>query len=105
MLSRSSRNDASSLTSSTWNVSKAPAASGPSWRQIFSVMFRTAVIGRRASLVRAGLEVDGLVLELLPVAGRRHRVARPLPRRDVGEVVVVAQRLALLGLVLGAEVA
>ena len=34
-----------------------------------------------------------------------HRVAGPLPRRDVGEVLVVAQRLALLGLVLGAEVA
>src|SRR6187200_1941126 len=35
---------------------------------------------------------------------RRVGVAAPLPRRDVREVLVVAQRLSLLRLVLGAEV-
>src|SRR6476659_7715080 len=57
------------------------------------------------SLVTPRLEVDRLVRQVLLVALRGHRVARPRPRRDVGEVVVVAQGLALLGLVLGAEVA
>ena len=45
-----------------------------------------------------------LVLELFLVPRRCHRVAGPLPRRDVGEVLVVALGLAVLLLVLGAEV-
>ena len=39
---------------------------------------------------------------MLDRVGRRHR---SIPTRDVSEVVVVADRLALVGLVLGAEVA
>src|SRR5688572_20824497 len=57
-----------------------------------------------SSLVTPGREVDRLELELLDVARGVHRVAGPLPRRDVREVLVVALRLALLVLVLGAEV-
>src|SRR5690606_1175717 len=55
-------------------------------------------------LVAPGREVDGLELEGLDVADGVHRIARPLPRSDVTEVLVVTLRLALLGLELGAEV-
>ena len=57
-------------------------------------------------LVRTGRRVGVLELERLLV---QHRLARrprvQLPRGDVREVLVVAQRLAVLGLVLLAEVA
>ena len=48
--------------------------------------------------------MDELVVQLLLVARRGVRVAGPFPGGDVGEAVVVAQRLTLLGLVLGTEV-
>ena len=61
----------------------------------------------QALLVAAGLgEVDVLEHERLLVAGSGvSPVARPLPGADVGEVLVVAQGLALVGLVLHPEVA
>ena len=43
--------------------------------------------------------------EGLGVSDGLGRVTRPLPRRDLGEVLVVALGLALAGLVLGPEVA
>ena len=49
--------------------------------------------------------MDVLELEGLLVAGGAGRVAGPLPGGDVGEVLVVALGLALVGLVLGPEVA
>jgi hypothetical protein len=49
--------------------------------------------------------VDVLELEGLLVQHRRVRVARPLPRRRVGEVLVVSPSLSVLRLVLGPEVA
>src|SRR3954469_19480928 len=57
-----------------------------------------------ASLVAALGEVDVLVLERLAVQHGGLALRRPLPRGDVGEVLVVAQRLALGGLALGPEV-
>src|SRR5690348_16808808 len=55
------------------------------------------------SLVAALGKVDVLELEGLAVQDRRLPVGRPLPCGGVGEVLVVAQRLALGGLVLGPE--
>src|SRR5512145_1043869 len=56
------------------------------------------------SLVAPGLEVHVLEDEWLHVPDRLLPLARVLPRRDVAEALVVAQSLALLGLVLLAEV-
>src|SRR3954470_19764569 len=58
-----------------------------------------------SSLVAALGQVDVLVLEGFLVQHRRLAFRRPLPGRHVGEVLVVAQGLALRGLALGAEVA
>ena len=61
---------------------------------------------RYSSLLVAALgEVDVLELERFLVERRRGADAVELPRRDVREVLVVAERLAVLGLVLDAEVA
>src|ERR687890_1979012 len=57
-----------------------------------------------SSLVAALGEVDVLVLEVFAVQDRGSALWRPLPGGDVGEVLVVAQRLALGGLALRAEV-
>src|SRR3712207_1822292 len=57
-----------------------------------------------SSLVTALGEVDVLVLEVLAVQDRGLALGRPLPRGDVGVVLVVPQRLALGGLALGPEV-
>src|SRR3712207_5296676 len=58
-----------------------------------------------SSLVAALGEVDVLVLEVFAVQDGGSALRRPLPRGDVGEVLVVAQRLPLGGLALGPEVA
>src|SRR5829696_3631469 len=63
--------------------------------------------GRSGSLVAPLLELDGFVHEILLVQDRHAHLAAAaldLPRRDVQELVVTAQRLAVLRLRLGAEV-
>src|SRR4051794_22273733 len=70
---------------------------GPSW-------VRVTGSSAGSSLVAALGEVDVLVLEGFAVQDRRFALPRPLPGRDVGEVLVVAERLALGSLALGAEV-
>ena len=79
----------------------APAASGPSWRQTLSVRLR--VVASTCSSGRRGGRSRTRAASLLRLGLRR--VAGPLPGGDVGEVLVVALGLALLGLVLGPEVA
>src|SRR3954452_6502420 len=59
----------------------------------------------RRSLVRPLLHLDVLVHQRLLVQDRAPALARELPGRHVGELVVVAQRLAVGGLRLRAEVA
>src|SRR4029453_16236587 len=107
-----------------------PAAAASGWRQIFRV---TLIVGslarsstamlrwgskpgsrglsrdlRRGSLVTPLLHLDGRVDEVFLVEDRTQRVlalgGAELPRRDVGVVLVVAQRLPILGLGLGPEV-
>src|SRR5437763_9625874 len=60
---------------------------------------------RRPSLVAPLARMDVLELERLLVQHRRDAGAGPLPSGDVAEPLVVAPRLAVLGLVLLAEVA
>src|SRR5215207_7943720 len=65
--------------------------------------------GRSGSLVAPLLELDGFVHEILLVQDRHAHLAvavaaLELPRGDVQELVVTAQRLAVLRLRLGAEV-
>src|SRR4051812_46056722 len=57
------------------------------------------------SLVAPGGEVDVLELEVFLVQARCRRIARPFPRADVREVLVVAFGFALGALMLLAEVA
>src|SRR3954451_17832560 len=96
-----SRNDISALMSCASISSNEPGASGPAWRQTRSL---TSMVTERPFrlLVTALREVDVLELERLLVERRCVADAGELPRRDVREVGVVAQRLALLGLVLDA---
>src|SRR6476660_2370340 len=75
------------------------AECGPPW------VIVTCSSAGSSSLVAALGQVDVLVLEGFAVQHRRLPFGRPLPGRDVGEVLVVAQRLALGGLALRAEVA
>src|SRR4051794_19285118 len=80
---------------------------GPSWVRVTCSSAGSsslvAALGS-SSLVAALGQVDVLVLEGFAVQDRRFALRRPLPGRDVGEVLVVAERLALGGLALGAEV-
>ena len=96
-MSSISRNDASSLISGIWWVSKRPCP-GPVLAPDLE-----GEIGEACSLV-APVWKWATSYELFLVLDRVVRVAGPLPRADVGEVVVVAQGLAVVGLVLGAEV-
>src|SRR5690606_14149623 len=57
------------------------------------------------SLVAPRRQLDVLEMQRLLVADRRLVVALVLPHRDVGELLVVAEGLAVGGLVLLAEVA
>src|SRR3712207_6782224 len=82
----------------------APSVAGLAWRQILSL-----ILTRSRSLVAPLLHLDELIDQVLLVQDRRAhvvtlRVSRPLPRGDVGVLVVVTQRLAVLGLRLPAEV-
>src|SRR3954463_5193688 len=101
-----SRNDISGLMSVASMSSNAPGAVVPAWRQTRS--FRSMVLYRPFSnswlLVAALGEVDVLELERFLVQVRRGADALELPRGDVREVLVVAESLAVLGLVLDAQV-
>src|SRR4051812_30911029 len=94
-----SRNDISGLMSVASMSSNAPGASVPAWRQTRSL--RSMVLFRpfRISWLLVGAlgEVDVLELELFLVQRRRGADALELPRGDVREVLVVAQRLTFLG--------
>src|SRR3954453_15919529 len=59
--------------------------------------------GGSGSLVAPLLQLDEFVDQVFLVQDRRTVLPAPLPRGDVGELVVVTQRLAVLGLGLGAE--
>src|SRR5829696_8739168 len=78
-----------------------PVASGPAWRQTWSV----TCIRSWPSLVRALGQVDVVEGERFGVARGRTALAAPLPGRHVAEALVVAERLAVLRLALLAEVA
>src|SRR3954453_15027071 len=106
MTSNISRNDISGLMSGASMSSNAPAAVGLFWRQTRSLRSIASVLcaSVRGLLVVPLGEVDVLELELLLVQLGLGVHAGVLPRRDVREGVVVAQRLALFRLVLGAEV-
>src|SRR5688572_1622929 len=78
-----------------------PGVSGLAWRQTWSF----TCIRASSSLVRALGKVDVLERQGLLVEDGRAAVAAPLPRRDVGELLVVAEGLALGGLALLPEVA
>src|SRR4051794_21014190 len=95
-----SRNDMSSETSSSRYVAIAPGEALSAWRQILS-----PILMAQPSLVAPRLQLDELVGEVLLVQHRRLTCTGPLPGCDVGVLLVVAQRLAVLGLRLGPEVA
>ena len=100
--SSSSRNEASSLISSiVVGLEAARRRRGRPGARSCSVRLRRAL----RSLVAPGLEVDDLVLELLP-RGAIGAIGSPVHSHAAtwAKLLVVAQRLALLGLVLGAEV-
>src|SRR5437016_1910106 len=83
-------------------VTKPPGAVGPAWRHTRTI---TSMLGTLlVLLVAAPCEVHVLELELLLVQLGRRADAFELPRGDVAEVVVVAERLALFRLVLDSEV-
>src|SRR5215203_859469 len=77
-----------------------PVAFGPAWRQTWSF---TCIRGL-PSLVGALGQVDGFEAEGLLVQRGGAAFAAPPPRRHVGELVISAERLAVLGLALLAEV-
>src|SRR5262245_21257770 len=96
--SSTSRNDMSGETSSSSYATIRPRSAASFCRQVFSVSFMPVA----RSLVGPLDHLHVLVLQDLLVEDRRG--AGVLPGRDVGEVLVVAQRLAVRGLGLGAEV-
>src|SRR5688572_9356301 len=68
-----------------------PLASGPAWRQTwsFTCMSRGPLLVGTLGQVDV-LELERLLVELLGLA-----LAGPLPGPDVGEAIVLAERLAL----------
>src|SRR6478735_12302725 len=79
-----------------------PPVSGPAWRQTWRVR---SMVSSLPLLVRALGQVDVLEHEGFLVERGRAALAAELPGAHVGEVVVVAEGLALVGLALFAEVA
>src|SRR5215207_4987179 len=102
-----SRNDISGLMSVASMSSNAPGASVPAWRQTRSLLsMGSAGPSELVRLLVAALrEVDVLELERFLVERRCGVDALELPCGDVREVLVVAQRFALFGLVLHPKVA
>src|SRR4051812_10223092 len=102
-----SRNDISGLMSVASMSSNAPGASVPAWRQTRSLMsMGSAGPSEVVRLLVAALrEVHVLELERFLVERRRGADALELPCGDVREVLVIAQRFALFGLVLHPQVA
>src|SRR3569833_2081047 len=95
-----SRNDMSGETSSSSYGTIRPLSPAFFCRQIFSVSFMPVV----RSLVGPLDHLHVLVLQVLPVQDRGRAGDGVLPGGGVGEVLVVAQRLAVGGLGLRAEV-
>ena len=111
--SSSSRNEASSLISSMWWTSKRPAVSGPSWRQTLSVEVadgrsrdRSTVARRHSALTCSSGSGSAASRTPAPRDGGSMSAGSPVHSHAAtwAKLLVVAQRLALLGLVLGAEV-
>src|SRR5215218_7329252 len=102
-----SRNDISGLMPVASMSSNAPGASVPAWRQTRSLRSMVLFGPFRISwlLVASLCEVHVLELERFLVQRRCAAHALELPRRDVREVLVVAQCLAFLGLVLHPQMA
>src|SRR3954462_13645714 len=97
-----SRNDMSGLMSfaAYWTIR--PASRGPAWRQTFRVRF---TIRSRDSLVTPLGKMHVLEVQRLLVQPRLLTSTSVLPGRDVGEMLVIPERLAVFSLVLLSEVA
>src|SRR3954454_12451184 len=97
-----SRNDMSGLMSfaAYWTIR--PASRGPAWRQTFRVKF---TIRSRDSLVTPLGKMHVLEVQRLLVQPRLLTSTSVLPGRDVGEMLVIPERLAVFSLVLLSEVA
>src|SRR5680860_32170 len=94
-----SRNDMSGLMSAMSCSSNEPGTSGPAWRHTRSLRCIDDPL-----LIAALGELDVVEGQRLLVEHGRRSDALELPRAHVREVLVVAERLALFGLMLHAEV-